>query len=567
MTRKDAEFAKIYTEDSSILPVVGEILSSPFQAPDFAREIFGILESSEDPTAFLKYCPDIMNLNKELLFNPEIVDKPDSNLDSLYQMEDLPEQLKIALIKLLSSVDNAYSMIDECYKNLDEQDRLFINRKVDDFFNPHIELEADEEDIAREIDELLYLSKRIDLFNIISTSCIIIDALVDFENMILNNSDLKDLILDRRIISRDKGKFLLSGSNNDDHNDYFSLIIDFGGDDNYEFCESGSRKDILVILDLSGNDYYYNESPNADVCIIIDSKGDDIYDGKGFCLGSGVFGVGVLWDKDGNDIYISDYASQGFAAGGLGMLLDDNGNDYYLASTLSQGASVLAGLGVIHDRRGDDTYRAGDRYPDEIRNSEYYLSMSQGFAMGLRPFVSGGLGIMLDGYGSDKYFGGVFGQGAGYWHSAGLLWDNSGDDYYSSRQYSQGCGIHSGAGMLIDIAGNDRYDSHSQAQGCGYDHSVGILIEKSGDDSYLGDWHVQGAGAHNSFALFLDSSGKDKYVCNEVGVSRGFADMYRDHGGIGLFIDIGGIDLFIPEKPSTEKYWSVNQYSCGYDGE
>ncbi|MBU1625913.1 hypothetical protein KKB18_00935, partial [bacterium] len=468
---------------------------------------------------------------------------------------------------IIKAIDLAYKEIEEGYKNLDVNDSNFIKWQIDPIFNLGTKTNEDEDQIAKDIYKIKDISKKIQLAKIISATHLLLNASREFEYMILSAPQVMNWIIENKIITNSWGKIEISGRNNDKHIDGSTIIIDLGGDDNYDITGSSEEKKLVLIIDLFGNDNYKVGASSSGITIIIDSSGNDIYVGNGFCLGAGIIGAGVIWDKGGDDIYKSDFASLGFGALGIGLLVDDGGNDLYTSLALSQGASILSGLGILLDRAGNDIYRAGDKYPDDIRDPKYYLSMSQGFGFGLRPFTSGGLGILIDDDGSDKYIGGVFGQGAGYWHSAGLLWDNSGDDYYISRQYSQGCGIHSGFGMLVDIDGNDTYNSYSQAQGCGYDLSVGFLIDKGGDDTYIGEWHVQGAGARNSFAFFLDSSGRDRYIAGEDGTSRGYADRYRDYGGIGLFLDMKGNDIFIPQKPTKDNFWSYNPFSAAFDGE
>ena len=52
--------------------------------------------------------------------------------------------------------------------------------------------------------------------------------------------------------------------------------------------------------------------------------------------------------------------------------------------------------------------------------------------------MSGGIGVLRDREGSDRYTAGVFAQGTGYWGGMGLLLDGAGDDRYDARWYVQG---------------------------------------------------------------------------------------------------------------------------------
>ena len=43
-----------------------------------------------------------------------------------------------------------------------------------------------------------------------------------------------------------------------------------------------------------------------------------------------------------------------------------------------------------------------------------YVGLSQGVGYGLRPHDTGGIGVLVDAFGSDRYEGGEFSQGGGY---------------------------------------------------------------------------------------------------------------------------------------------------------
>ena len=67
--------------------------------------------------------------------------------------------------------------------------------------------------------------------------------------------------------------------------------------------------DAAVIIDLGGDDYYFNNAgaSNKDipVSICIDFSGNDVYNAtNSFAQGTGKFGIGLLMDFDGNDKYL-----------------------------------------------------------------------------------------------------------------------------------------------------------------------------------------------------------------------------------------------------------------------
>ena len=96
--------------------------------------------------------------------------------------------------------------------------------------------------------------------------------------------------------------------------------------------------------------------------------------------------------------------------------------------------------------------------------------------LGGRSSLGGGIGILRDDAGDDRYEAEMFAQGAAYFFGAGLLWDRGGEDRYSAIRYAQGCGVHQAAGILRDEAGNDRYAlAVGVGQGMGLDQSVGLF--------------------------------------------------------------------------------------------
>ncbi|MBI2472203.1 MAG: PDZ domain-containing protein, partial [Planctomycetes bacterium] len=74
--------------------------------------------------------------------------------------------------------------------------------------------------------------------------------------------------------------------------------------------------DAAVIIDLGGDDYYFNNagasSKDIPVSLCIDFSGNDVYNAaNSFSQGTGRFGLGFLMDFDGNDKYLGQEFSQG----------------------------------------------------------------------------------------------------------------------------------------------------------------------------------------------------------------------------------------------------------------
>ncbi len=298
---------------------------------------------------------------------------------------------------------------------------------------------------------------------------------------------------------------------------------------------------------------------------LIDLKGDDLYQGQDFAFGTGFFGVGFLLDREGNDRYISGMFTQGAGAMGLGILCDREGNDLYQTALYSQGFGFVGGGGLLLDYRGNDTFFSGNVVPDDREESGAYQTFSQGFGFGIRPFASGGIGILYNGEGNDSYEGSYFSQGSAYWLSIGMLIDKKGNDRYKARRYSQGAGTHWAIGALIDYEGNDRYSSWGVSQGCGHDRSIGIIWDGQGDDHYISEWLSQGAGNDSGRGLLIDEKGNDTYEAGTDGTQGcGKFDERRDEGSIGLLVDGGGEDTFSGQG-RDKKLWKKGQWGGGID--
>jgi hypothetical protein len=235
--------------------------------------------------------------------------------------------------------------------------------------------------------------------------------------------------------------------------------------------------------------------------VVVDAQGDDTWRATFAGQGAGLFGVGWVEEGGGDDDYEARALAQGAAVLGVGALMDRGGNDVYDVGLQGQAFSGLFGLGVLADDAGNDRYLAGGREPDHERNQDRYLSLAQGFSIGLRPFAGGGVAALIDRGGNDTYVADVYGQGASYYYSAGYLLDGGGNDTYTVYQYGQGAGIHLSLGLLVDEDGHDAYSGGILVQGVAHDFAVGGLIDRGGRDTYLADHDAQGHGMNSALGV------------------------------------------------------------------
>ena len=379
----------------------------------------------------------------------------------------------------------------------------------------------------------------------------------------------KDLV-DSSYLGRQPG-WKIGGPGNDYYKGDYSFILDVGGNDIYELSYDPANPHGVIIIDLAGDDLYRGMTDFAlgsgclSVGLLFDYGGNDRYDAKSFGLGSGWFGFGMLYDASGDDQYTGDTHVQGAGTFGIGLLIDEGGRDTYNAAAYSQGFGFVEGAGLIYEMEGSDNYFAGGKYKDINRYTDHYQSMSQGYACGIRPWMSGGIGAIIDLKGNDNYYTDIYGQGAAYWWSLGMLYDSSGIDSYHCYQYGQGTATHMAMGLLVDEAGNDLYYGKGVMQGCGHDYAFGYLLDRSGDDTYVGFDKVQGDGSANGIGILMDLSGNDRYFSSNPSLAQGAGDPRRDFGSIGLFIDLGGKDQYDGNGRNNYYWQAVRDWGGGMD--
>jgi len=332
----------------------------------------------------------------------------------------------------------------------------------------------------------------------------------------------------------------------------FDFIIDIGGDDIYNIDRPDTIGDnFSCIIDLAGNDYYKTNSKFGlagglfSSGFIFDKEGDDTYETTASGnFGAAIGGLGLLYDESGNDTYRGLSFCEGAGCFGVGLLVDRSGNDVYIANSYSQGFGMTQGIGAIVENKGNDSYLVDARSLDIGRYNDHYVSMCQGFGLGLRPYYAGGIGLIIEGEGNDFYNTDIFGQGGGYWYSLGAIVDKAGHDKYTSYQYSQGAGIHLAIGLLKDYDGWDFYTADGVSQGCGHDFGFGMLWDVKGNDNYSAYSLSQGAGNANGIGLLIDESGTDGYLNKFPGDTRGYGNPRREYGSLGIFMDMSGDDYY-----------------------
>lgn len=407
------------------------------------------------------------------------------------------------------------------------------------------------------------------------------------------------------------------------------LLVDLGGDDTYRFPAGATTAvdhGVAVVVDVGGTDEYgydvvahpRDEGPAGHTRLPSDADGRndppagatagpssrsgtarqgagrlgigmlvdlgaeaDHYRSLRMSQGYGALGIGLLYDAGGDDVYEGEAAVQGAAGFGVGVLVDRGGNDRYVAYHAAQGFAYARATGALWDGGGDDAYFM---HPSDVlywspqdpggSNS----SLGQGMGFGRRGdrdrvYMSGGLGVLRDRSGIDRYTAGIFAQASGYWFGTGLLVDSDGDDHYDAQWYAQSGSAHFAISVLLDEAGNDTYNASARRQnvtlGGGHDFSVAWMIDRAGSDAYHAPNLSFGAGNEAGAGFFLDGAGVDTY---EGASDFSFGNAYVRPDDtlrkmvftLGVFLDADGADTYVrPTTPPPENDGSWTQSRNG----
>jgi hypothetical protein len=398
------------------------------------------------------------------------------------------------------------------------------------------------------------------------------------------------------------GSFVIGGTGSDVHKGG-GIVIDFGGNDSYSGligAPSSSLECVSISLDLGGNDTYDGTSIDGNIgCglfglgLVYDAAGNDTYKVKNGGIGFGLYGTGIVIDRKGNDTYEAKKGwSQGAAYAGVGLLLDNEGDDKYRTICMSMGFGGTRGIGALVDVSGNDDYFTADSGNDSKAWGKT-VSMTLGCGYGRRcdsgdgQNQGGGIGIVVEGAGDDKYHTGIFTLGSGYWWGAGIFEERGGNDTYRCTHYSIGSAAHFAVGSFVDLAGDDKYNDRPDAverwAAIGRDGSMAVCIDADGDDVW---GNLTGGHSDlNSYALFWDKHGNDNYKRMQpfdpaVLGNRPFGSAatypqfhnFRDRlASVGIFLDTQGADQYPTGMTAEEnKTWQLQNgplfWGYGVDG-
>jgi len=598
--REDLNFRKDYTEGYECFPIVREWLQYPMDiAPGMDGIISGIAEyrdGKNSPVAELTEALEYYPGNFSVYFD---VTLPDLEPAQLYGPETYDKEGMLSAMTGLASFELNCPYTPEEYSML----RQFMPVQMawhDIFQSPYSEesIDAWEEYLEGQPDEYLYeLMSQIDLPGLAAWY---LGACPDPRGWLTDLPSGTWPVLRPVIIEGDHGRIGLGTIFDDEWEGDFTVLIDPGGNDHYINCRIGAaygseNRNYGYFVDLGGNDFY--DCGDTDITLgaailgvaaFYDlGQGNDRYVAGSCSLGAAMCGIATFYDDGGSDSYESKVYSQGAAGFGVGIMCDDSvqappvtstdegtpdpvtigefDNDHYYAWTNSQAFARTLGFAICSNKRGNEIYEAGGVYLHAPLFADRYQSFSQGFAIGERGIdYAGGIALIVDYDGNDRYLGDIYNQGVGYWYSAGLLYDSAGNDTYEMTQYGQGSGIHLAVGGLIDVAGNDSYTMHSGlGTGGSHDYAASVLHDRGGNDQYFGNTSCNGGSLTNSAVIFIDRSGDDTYAGRRSG-GINFGRPARGFPSIGILIDLDGNDDYLGIMDNG-MLWTHTNVGVGWD--
>jgi len=568
MREQDLGFEKDVAEPQFALERLRAMLGRPLDLPVMADEVMASVEAG-NPAAILDLAADLLESPRRPAPSHEATGA------GVEWPADLDPELTRALRAFVRCAEHARHLLDKGFEDVPGPDRRHAAAsRLAGLFNaedrPEVRTALYDAGLStglvvrviregRAIDpepaagRYLDIVTRTDLATVLAAAHVVLEAAGRLEAAVADVRSWPDQPL--RVITP-CGDIYIGSVGADRFTGKALLILDPGGADVYsgQAGVANGLEDaaVAVVLDLAGDDQYVGTGVAGPgtalfgVTALIDRDGSDVHRAAYTGQAAALFGVSWMEDKQGDDVFQAYGHSQAAGTCGLGVLRDRAGNDLYDVGVCGQGFAGVRGIGLLIDDAGNDRYTAGGREPDHERHPDRYLSLSQGFAIGIRPFAGGGIAALVDRSGNDTYEADVYGQGVSYWYSAGMLLDMAGNDTYSVYHYGQGSGIHLSLGLLADGGGNDFYTGYILAQGNAHDYAVGMLFDRAGDDTYTADHHAQGRAIHNSTALLVDHGGKDAYFARRNTECQGIGSNAerRDYGSLSLLLDLAGKDRY-----------------------
>jgi len=548
------------------MPLVDTALANPLLAPEIVMHfdslcrnsgyklagLFSIAEQMADQSIAIE---DNARAPDEL--SPEI----SGIIKEIQADENIPAKVKEAVVILVEATAKAVQLRDKALESLKPEEIAKVTRLLPQYFIRVKEgkevVDAYTVEDTKERVELIWLIQKVDFEKLLQAARIMASS-ADRASAILNAGDSgpapktdSDIIFEK---DSSIGRVIIGNSGDNIYNKDCAIIIDIGGNDVYLNNAGGTRPDGLgasIVIDVKGNDTYRSRDFSqgcgyGGIGILVDIAGDDSYTARYYSQGAALMGFGMLSDQAGDDVYTGDFGMQSFAIFGYSILAENKGMDSYRCNMMGQGFASTLGVAILAEGEGNDSYHGGGKYGFYKENDSAAV---QGAASGMRAWpvdnkytLYGGVALLSEASGNDKYYAYAFAQGGSYILSLGMMADSSGNDYYSGTDYVQGSGCHLGAGVLVDRAGNDTYLATDHSTGGSLDRSIGVLLDISGNDIYISPFGIGYAGKPRGVGIMADINGNDTYLRGVVGWARFPYGEYINSSA--FFLDLAGCDSY-----------------------
>lgn len=341
------------------------------------------------------------------------------------------------------------------------------------------------------------------------------------------------------------------------------IYLDMGGDDIYLCAQDSRFEKPIIIIDIDGNDIYQCAQGSAwaagigTLQLLFDFNGNDQYVASRWSIASAFLGIGLLYDMAGDDRYIAQDFSQATAWQGLAWLIDETGNDQYHINAFGQSLALYEGKTLLWDKAGNDSYFGKGSEPSSYNEPSLYDGLVQGVGFGLRPFYAGGQALLRDDQGVDRYEGGNFSQGGGYYFGVGLLLDlGTENDQYWGTRYSAGFAAHQAVGGFLDKGGNDYYRTlNSAIAGIAWDESIASFYDKEGNNHFLTQEFSLGAADQNSIALFYLGEHPKNSISSSLLNQK---NDYYQSSSLSIRINAKSADAYNREAHQLRQHYELN---------
>ncbi len=429
----------------------------------------------------------------------------------------LPAEFQVGLADLVHAIRVGAALADSAFADLSAKESKALDaamaRHVEALEDPHM---ASSEKNARAA-SFEALASRVDQVRLQASSLVVSQAVDRFVDTVLAPQPSPQWA-GGDLLASIGGIIHIGGTGTTTYGGFNVLVIDLGGDDEYEDTAGGvgpgSPYPVSVVIDVQGNDRYHG------------TFGGTTY-GHEFVQGAGYRGVGLLVDLLGDDQY-SSFISLHAPTG-----------DANYTMLRSQGFGML-GAGVLMDVSGNDVYNSFIELQTEEGNTNYEVSLVQGAAQF-------GVGILANGFGEDRY------------NSDNFLNANRGiTDAYSTwtARFCQGAALTPGIGILLEgtgapekvyvaaqspFAGSDRYNSGNNLRALGGTGAGGF------------------GGDVNQFSLVCQgatAAGEPAPLSDAVAGIRGVEVSDLTAVAVGILIDGLGDDLYNSDNVLHAEGWN-----------